>query len=346
MSLSLITMSQEDEPLSFEYFANLLEIPYTVVTFTYIAALLIIVAFVAVKRLSKHCDCCEGCCSKLEDFFLVEWATKFSGWLVRLVFGKSEGPSEDETPKKSVTNIYVEGKKLKDLEVNILGAIIICFGLIMGIAAFVVYLLEISHTCSNDPAIYCYPQLLDPEIAALVSPNLTDILQQPVEDCSLWVNSTIGSLVTFQCFRFAFNGQLALATAGGLLALFVVAMRITVSIFLKVFGYFVSRSTSCVICLQVFAVVLLLFVDCLLAVLVMAFQLHSNLGMVETEQDPVAQRTGRYIADNGLQALIILGTATLLLLIDWGDYARKIAEDRKERENIGDIVLREREEKV
>lgn len=360
-------MSQADEPPTFEYFANFLEIPYTVVTFVYIVALLVISAFVAGKRLADLCKCCEGCCSTLENSSPVVWATKFSGWLVRLVFGKSEGLSEEEakvdikTDKKGVPSVYVESKKLKSLEVNILGTIILCFSLIMGIAAFSVYMLEISHTCSNDPAIYCYPQLLDPETAALVSPNLTleDLqqpLQQPVEDCSLWVNSTIGSLVTFQCFRFAYNGQLALATAGGLLALFVVAMRITVSVFLKVFGFFVTCRDGCcekfVICLQVIAVMLLLMVDTALAVVVMAFQLHSNLGMIETEQDPVAQQVGRYIADNGLQALVILGTATLLLLIDWSDYARQIAQDKSENpespkkrsKNLGkvEIVMEEK----
>ena len=134
-----------------------------------------------------------------------------------------------------------------------------------------------------------------------------------MEDFSFWVNSTIGSLVTFQCFRFAYNRPLTLATAGGLLALFVISMRITVSVILKVFGFFVTYGGGCctkfVILLQIIAVMLLLVVDAALAVVVVVFQLHSNLGMIETEQDPVVQQMGRYIADNGLQMLIILGTA-------------------------------------
>ena len=327
---------------SFRYFANFFEIPYTLVILTYITALVVISAFVAGKRLSSLCDCCKGCCSKLENFLLVTWATKFSSWLVRLVFRKSEALSDEKEDVDDTGWIYVEGKKLRDLEVNILATIILCFSLIMGIAAYSIYVLDISHTCSNDPAIYCYPQQLELETAAPVNPNLTELLQQPVEDCSLWVDSTI----TFQCFRFGYNGQLALAVAGGLLALFVIAMRITVSVFLKVFGFFVSCRGRCcatfVVCLQVVTVMLLLVVDVALAIVVIVFQLHEDVKTLETVLDPVAEETGSYVAENGLKALLILGTATLLLLIDWSDYAGQIAKDKeKRRKNVEVIIVLE-----
>lgn len=67
----------------------------------------------------------------------------------------------------------------------------------------------------------------------------------------------------------------------------------------------------------------MVFVIVAVAGLVMAFQLHASLGMIETEQNPVAQDTASYIADNGIQFLIIFGTVTLLLLIPWTHYGKE-----------------------
>lgn len=316
-------MSQ-DGGKTYNSFIDSYDIPYTVVTILYIVALLVISAIVAVMRCMKISKCSSKCLNNTCVTKFSDCVTKLSGWFVRLVFGKSEGVSEDKSDKAALKAygkiLYINNKKMRKLDINILGTIVLCFGLLLFITAYSTYLLEVSHTCSEDTAIYCFPQLIGQnENESLVITE--DELMYPITDCSQWVNSTIGPLVTFQCFRYAYNLQAALATAGGLLALFVVAMRVTMSIILKIF----TLGKDCPKCLQVLqivAVIILILLDIITSLVVMSFQLHASFGEIETEQDPTAQKTASYIADNGIQFLIIIGTATLLLLVNWTKYAK------------------------
>jgi hypothetical protein len=299
--------SPQDE--TYDHFTDLYDIPYTVVTVIYILALLLISIIVAVRR----CKCCKGCCDILKDSAPVKLVDQFNRWLVKLVFGNTEGIGDQENEVDKIHDTTI-----KALDINILGTIILCFGLLMAIAAYGVYMLEVSHTCSEDPAIYCFPRFIDE--GNQENPNITaEEMKYPITDCSVWVNSSIAPLITFQCFRYAYNAQAALATAGGLLAFFTLAMRITITMFLKVFKLF-SSCGRCLIVFQVIAVILLLVFDVIIAAVVMSFQLYTQLGMVESGTSPVAQQTASYIADNGLQLLVIMGTTTLLLLIPWSSY--------------------------
>ena len=318
----LSKMSQDGEK-TYNSFIDSYDIPYTIVTLLYILALLVISFIVAVMKCSK---CSSDTCS--------DYVTRFSSWLVRLVFGKSEGVSEDKVDEEALQVdgkiLYINDEKMSKLDINILGTIVLCFGLLMFITAYSTYLLEVSHTCSEDTAIYCFPRFIGqiPENESFMITE--DDLNYPITDCSQWVNSTIGPLVTFQCFRYAYNLQAALGTAGGLLALFVVAMRITMSIILKIFT--LAEKYNCskrlLHALQIVAVIILLIFDIAASVIIMSFQLYDSFGETETEQDPVAQQTASYIADNGIQFLIIIGTATLLLLVNWSRYAKKTENAR------------------
>ena len=330
---------------TYKHFTDLYDIPYTIVTFAYIIALLMISVVVAAKKISKYCKCCQSCCNSLEGSKARKWMTDFNSWLVRLIFGRSEGISTEENDGKEadttlqasrdeagVTRVYVQDQKMAETDVNILGTIILCFVLLMAIAAYGVYLLEVTHTCSEDTAIYCFPRFIDEDNPN--NPNITrDEMMYPITDCSLWVNSSVAPLITFQCFRYAYNAQAALATAGGLLALFTVAMRVTITIFRKIFKWFRSCGT-CLVVLQVVTVIILLVFDVGVAVVVMAFQLYSQLGSMEAQTTPAAQQTASYIADNGLQFLVIMGTTTLLLLIPWSQYIPPDTEAEKDRHSL------------
>ena len=356
---------------SYEYFNNLYEIPYTTVAILYTFAVfaVIIIKIVGCCREKGCCRCC-GCS--------LHWPTKFSRWLIRLVFGNSEGISEANKPNQSHEGAgqggrqgngqgesddagqggsgqigsklgYIHIDTLTTLEVNIFGAIILCFGLLMAIAAYSVYLLEVSHTCSEDTAIYCFPMLIDSDNPE--NPNITrDEMMYPITDCSLWVNSSVAPLITFQCFRFSYNAQAALATAGGLLALFTVVMRITITGFLKLFWVLKcieKKCTGIAKCCLNFAqgcVVFVLFcIDIVLTFMVLSFQLNENVPtgdyrMLESGDDPTAELTGRYLGENGIQLLVGAGTTTLLLLIPWSNYA----EDPKPDQGANDMELKTR----
>ena len=51
------------------------------------------------------------------------------------------------------------------------------------------------------------------------------------------------------------------------------------------------------------------------------------LGMMEAVADPVAQQTAAYVANNGVQALIVTGTFNLHLLINWNKYAEEGSDE-------------------
>jgi len=308
---------------SLKYFTDIYDIPYTVVTILY-ACLVILTAVLRLFSL-----CIKGCGSS--------WIPELSRWMIKILFGKSEGMSDEDTEEeggiRATKSVYIGNKKIQDLDATILGSIIFCFGLLVGITAYSTYLLEVTHICSEDSAIYCFPQPASGNSDTL---NLTESdLMYPITDCSEWINAS----VTFQCFRYAFDAKAAMAVAGGLLAFFVVAMRTTVSIFLKLYGCLGRHCGRCLLALQIVAAILFILIDLVVAVVVMSFQLNDRLDLLEADDDPVTQRIAAYIADNGVQFLITFGTVSLLLLIDWNNYAERI--DAEEN----DIQLEEMDHK-
>ena len=296
-------------------FTDSYEIPYTVVSLTYSFTLFVVAVLVGVKR---------ACCNESKRNCCFSCVKQFNRWLVKLIFGKSQGVTdENNTVQNHDNEIFINGEKLDTTDINILGMIIICFGLLAGITAYSAYLLEVTHSCSEDPAIYCYPQLIDPSDPDNLSMTVTEQIH-PVTDCNPWINTTS---VTFQCFRYALNAQAAIVVMGGLLAFFTASMRIVLSALLFVF------ENICTCCsekafhvMQTIVVAILLCVDAAVALVVMSFQLAEHVGLdaseIESEQVPVALQTAAYVADNGVQFLIIIGTTTLMLLLDWWKYAK------------------------
>ena len=308
-------MSEE----TLKHFTDIYDIPYSIVTALYIAVKYVLYIAVSIYFCSYCCNCKKAC----EEKACPCWEksiTSFFRWLIRIIFGKSEGVSEekDEEVHKQIRvekqgNVHINHYELKCLHTNVLGVIILCFGLLVGITMYTAYLLEVSHVCSEDTAVYCFPQLIDPNNPNSPSLNISD-RQNPITDCNRWTNSSIAPFVTFQCFRYAFNAKEALVTAGGLLAFFVITMRITISLFVKIYDWVGEK---CGLALQYSAFILLALFNLAATIIVMSFVLNDRLGSMEDLDTPVAQQIASYIADNGIQFLIISGTAELLLLPPW-----------------------------
>ena len=296
---------------TYKQFLDLYDVPYSVVTTLYAVTLLI---FSSILAFSWCCKCkCDSFCERIEPV---------SAWMVRIIFGKSEGVSDGNSGKNSANlkddkEIHINGRKLNAREVNILGTIITCFGLLVAITAYGTYLLEITHTCSEDTAIYCFPQLLNPNTS-----EITDLgVDQPITNCSEWTNSSIAPYITFQCFRYAYNANGALAVAGGLLALFTIVMRTTISILVKVFKF--DCFSHC-IALRYIVAYIIIYVDVAIAFIVMSFHVvnrEESLAL-ETLDNPVAQLAITYIVEHGVQFVISTGTVALLLLICWEEHAK------------------------
>jgi hypothetical protein len=188
---------------TYDYFINLYDLPYIVVSLAYVLALFLVSIAVAASKVIKcHRNCSVG-------GRVMWWVTRFNTWLVNFLLGKqhpgtSQGtggsgdiPIEADKDRDTVVRVHIQGYKMDDQDINILGIIIICFGLLMAIAAFDVFLLETSENCSEDPATSCYLDFINPGDHS--NPNITDEeFIYPIVDCSKWEDPDIVDLVAFQ----------------------------------------------------------------------------------------------------------------------------------------------------
>jgi hypothetical protein len=309
---------QMDSPgRTYEFFINLLNVPYSVVSFLYILALFLISFVVAATKIAKYSKCCRNIkCSHGNQ--VADLVTKFNRWLVKFVLGIGEDKQVDEEESEADRKkVHIQGCKIEDQDINILGIIVICFGLLLGIAAFDVFLLEVSVGCSNDQSTFCYLGAVDPDDPR--NPLVTELeANYPITDCSKWEHPNISELVTFICFKYAYDCPKALATAGGLITLFTVALRITVTVLLKVFKV-LKPCGKIIAVIQVTTVILLLVCDATITGLVVGYQITT----VNVELTPVTEQFAEYLIKNLLQILVIMGTVTLLLLIPWTKYSKK-----------------------
>ena len=323
-----------------EHFFSLNEMPYIVATYAYCPFLVMVSAVIAASRaLCPQCHkarrnrrkgCWINCHNKICDTI-----TSFSSWLVKTLFLQSEAfsKSRNEDGKKS-KGIFINGKRMDNTDINILGVIIFCLSLLIGIAAYDIYLLEISHICSDDQAIHCFVDHSDLRDAA--NPNTSGPTQFfPVSNCSYWTDDPdIASKITFVCYVYTFNATDAMVATGAMLALFVIAMRIIVSIILSAVGALHKRGCNkCLTVVQVVAAITLLATDNGIAMSVLASRLADNLSasLDKSDEFPIAREAVVYISEHGIQLLTIFGTATLLLLVNWKRYVQVDKADLRER---------------
>ncbi len=312
---------------SYKHFTDVYDYPYTIVAILYIVAQIFFTFAMTIRlcvwlRKRKYAGALaqKRCCQKLS-----EWIELFNSWLIRLIFGKSEGVSEEDLQVQNGSKIYINRKKLETMDIHILGVIILIFGLLVAINAYGTYLLEVTHTCSDDTNIYCYPLLINPDNLELVVRK--DVLLEPIKDCAEWTNSSIAPYVSFQCFRYALNANAALAVAGGLLALFTIVMRTTISIITKIFQKCkLYKYEVPITVVQVLFAMVLLVLHVTGTLIVIGFQLLDSLGLVDSEVDQQAQQIAASIADNGIQLVVAVGTIILLLLIPWAHYTKTTPE--------------------
>ncbi len=180
------------------------------------------------------------------------------------------------------------------------------------------YLLEVTFQCSDDPAHYCFARAAneDDDSKLMIDPN------QRIENCSDYDNLTLSSTspVAIQCFRYALNAKEALAIGGGLLAIFTVAMRASISIISNIWMK-MRRFGRLNRVLQVTAFLILTVFNLGATIILAVFALGGQLNSLESKDAPIAQQVAVYLADNGVQFIIMLSTVELLLLINWEEFA-------------------------
>lgn len=174
------------------------------------------------------CFCCCFCCNSSRGKEINDWftsfvyrnRTKFDSWIVNIFLGKEErivsrvdDYRDDIKDDLEIPYLYIRNHKLHHIDVRVLTLIVISFGLLTAGSAWNTFIFRITHVCTDDhPDIYCFT--LPSDYSSNINVNLP---KERITNCSYWSGA---SEVQFTCFQYAYDVQGALATFGGLLALF------------------------------------------------------------------------------------------------------------------------------
>ena len=149
-------------------------------------------------------------------------------WVILQLFGGPLGVVErrddeykpDQRDSNDIPTLYIREKKLTYGAIMVLWMLIVTFGILTLSSAVNLSLVRITHVCSEDPNIYCYPQLIREANETIVRQfNIIIDISEPILDCAFWNSEGVSSQVTFDCFRFGYNVEAFLATIGGLLTI-------------------------------------------------------------------------------------------------------------------------------
>ena len=199
---------------------------------------------------SCFCCPCRGRCCFNEDFDFEEEVTKpfisflyksrvnFDRWVVKIILGKDEkivsrvdDYVNDKVDKDGIPNLYIHGQRLTHIHIRALYILVFMFSLLTLGSAWGTFVFNITHICVDDhPNIYCFAVPSDYDTSLSIS-------KERVTNCSHW--SDLNG-VEFTCFQFAYNMPDALATFGGLLALFQVAVTAGTSAILSLIEFILS----------------------------------------------------------------------------------------------------------
>ena len=162
-------------------------------------------------------------------------------WVILQLFGGPLGVVErrddeykpDKRDSNDIPTLYIREKKLTYGAIMVLSMLIVTFGILTLSSAVNLSLVRITHVCSEDPNIYCYPQLIREANETIIRQfNIIIDISEPILDCAFWDSEGMSSQVTFACFRFVYNVEAFLATIGGLLTIFTITMKISTGVLL------------------------------------------------------------------------------------------------------------------
>jgi hypothetical protein len=255
-------------------------------------------------------------------------------WVILQLFGGPLGVVErrdddykpDKRDENNIPTLYIRNKKLTYGAIMVLSMLIVTFGILTLSSAVNLSLIRITHVCSEDPSIYCYPQLISEANATAIRQfNIIINVNEPILDCAFWDSEGVSSLVTFACFRFVYNVEAFLATIGGLLTIFTLTMKVSTGILLRL-----NESCNCCIggwvngkhTIRAILAVAASVIEVALAAMCFAFGTSGLLADSEGNSTLL-----RFIAKNAVEALIIFGVVATLLWLPWEKYVKKPTQE-------------------
>ncbi len=238
--------------------------------------------------------------------------------IILLTFGKQLAIKQiaKEKDENRIPKMTLHKRKLSYEATMVLFTLIAAFWILALGSALDLTLLSVTYTCSEDPQIDCYPQL----IAGVNDTGLNISISEPIQDCSFWNSKGVSDRVTFVCYQFIFNVELFLAVVGGLLALFIYTTKTTIALFLFLTVHCLCGSTntkimcSCKI-VRIIVVMITSLIEIALAILCLVLGVTGTT-VDNTEDTPELM----FISIHASEVLVAFGIVVTLLWLPWEQY--------------------------
>lgn len=269
-------------------------------------------------------------------------------WLILNIFGgplginkrfvgKKKGKKRRKRRKQGkdeIPALYIRKTELKDYYIAYLSMLIISIGVVTVSSSLNLSLLRITHVCSEDPQIDCYPLLINDTSEAIFEDiyNTTIDTDKPITDCSFWNSEGVSREVTFVCYQLVYNVQVFLAAAGGLLKIFPLALKLLAGILLCFF----SKCLNCKCCSHSnkfrFHCILLIFATVTEMGLALASFVFGVLGVSSDEEEP--SPVVKFFGMHASGALLVFGVFSTLLIFPWESIVKPDKNKSKEIHSI------------
>ena len=241
--------------------------------------------------------------------------------IILLTFGKQLAIKQNEEKDENrISKMTFHKRRLSYGAMLVLFTLIAAFWILALGSALDLTLLSVTHTCSEDTQIDCYPQL----ITGTNDTGLNISISEPIRDCSFWNSEGVSDRVTFVCYQFIFNVELFLAVVGGLLALFIYTTKTTIALLLSLTVCCLCDSKYCKKALRmtrIVGVIITLFIEIGLAMLCLVLG-ATGTTVDNTEDTPELM----FVSMHASEVLVAFGIVATLLWLPWEEYTSKPPE--------------------
>ena len=280
---------------------------------------------------SKYPPCCYKC--KQNNFKLPPCFHKFARIVlycmrrpVLLLFGKQLAIKRYNDGQDKIFTLSLRNRRLSYGATMVLFVITATVVLLAVGSALNLTLFSITHVCTEDPKIDCYPQLIEGADDTGLNINIT----APIQDCSFWNSKDVANRVTFECYQLVFNAEWFFAAMGGLLAFSIIMMKVLTELFLclgKCTQSYETHRQHCKVITVTFVIRILLataaaVVEVTFAILGLVF---GATGSTVDNTDDTPELT--FLAMHTAELLLLFGAVATLLWLPWETY-HKIKVDR------------------
>lgn len=249
---------------------------------------------------------------------------------VLLLFGKQLAIKRYNDAQDEISTLSLRNRRLSYGATMVLFVITATVVLLAVGSALNLTLFSITHACTEDPKIDCYPQLIEGANDTGLNINII----APIQDCSFWNSKGVANRVTFECYQLVFNAEWFFAAMGGLLAFSIIVMKVLTELFLCLGKCTQSYETHCQHCklttfvIRITLAIIAAVVEVIFAILGLVF---GATGSTVDNTDDTPELT--FLAMHTAELLLLFGAVATLLWLPWETYHKiKVDNGRNPKE--------------